>query len=73
MITKIYENVYKIEYTTQEVIGYLIEDNEITMEHAMEQFYMSDTFKKLSDVETEKRKSKQIKFNFIPLCGDYHE
>lgn len=41
-----------IEYTTQEVIGYLIEDNEITMEQAMKQFYMSDTFEKLSDVET---------------------
>lgn len=41
-----------IEYTTQEVIGYLIEDNGTTMEQAMEQFYMSDTFEKLSDVET---------------------
>ena len=41
-----------IEYTTQEVIGYLIEDNGVTMEQAMEQFYMSDTFEKLSDVET---------------------
>ena len=41
-----------IEYTTQEVIGYLIEDNGNTMEQAMEQFYMSDTFEKLSDVET---------------------
>ena len=41
-----------IEYTTQEVIGYLIEDNGITMEQAMEQFYLSDIFEKLSDVET---------------------
>lgn len=41
-----------IEYTTQEVIGYLIEDNGITMEQAMEQFFLSDTFGKLSDVET---------------------
>nr|WP_295305823.1 hypothetical protein [uncultured Blautia sp.] len=41
-----------IEYTTQEVIGYLIEDYGITMEQAMKQFYMSDTFEKLSDVET---------------------
>ncbi len=41
-----------IEYTTQDVIGYLIEDNGITMEQAMEQFYMSDTFEKLSDIET---------------------
>ena len=41
-----------IEYITQEVIGYLIEDNKITMEQTMEMFYMSDTFEKLSDVET---------------------
>ena len=37
-----------IEYTTQDVIGY----HGITMEQAMEQFYMSDIFEKLSDVET---------------------
>ena len=41
-----------IEYTTQEVIGYLIDDNGITMEQALEKFYMSETFEKLSDVET---------------------
>ena len=41
-----------IEYTTQEVVGYLIEDNAITIEQAMEQFCLSDTFEKLSDVET---------------------
>lgn len=41
-----------IEYTTQEVIGYLIEDKGITIEQAMEQFYLSDTFEKLNDVET---------------------
>ena len=41
-----------IEYTTQEVIGYLIEDNGVSIEQAMGQFYLSDTFEKLSDVET---------------------
>ncbi len=41
-----------IEYTTQEVIAYLIEDNNIPMSLAMEQFYMSSTFEKLSDIET---------------------
>lgn len=41
-----------IEYTTQEVIGYLIEDNGFIMDQAMELFYMSNTFEKLSDVET---------------------
>ena len=41
-----------IEYTTQEVIRYLIEDNGISMEQAMEQFYMSEVFEKLHDIET---------------------
>lgn len=41
-----------IEYTTQEVVRYLIEDNGITMEQAMEQFYLSTTFEKLNDIET---------------------
>lgn len=41
-----------IEYTTQEVVRYLIEDNGISMEQAMEQFYMSVVFEKLNDIET---------------------
>lgn len=41
-----------IEYTIQEVIEYFIEDNGVAMEQAMEQFYMSDTFEKLNDIET---------------------
>ena len=41
-----------IEYTTQEVLGYLIEDNGMTIEQAMELFFLSNTFEKLSDVET---------------------
>ena len=41
-----------IEYTTQEVIRYLVEDNGVAMEQAMDQFYMSETFEKLSDIET---------------------
>lgn len=41
-----------IEYTIQEVLRYLIEDHKITMESAMDQFFMSATFEKLSDVET---------------------
>lgn len=41
-----------IEYTTQEVIRYLIEDTGISLEEAMERFYMSETFKKLNDIET---------------------
>lgn len=41
-----------IEYTTQEVVKYIIEDRNITMEEAMEQFFLSKTFEQLSDVET---------------------
>lgn len=41
-----------IEYTTQDVIRYLVEDNGVAMEQAMDQFYMSETFEKLSDIET---------------------
>ncbi len=41
-----------IEYTTQEVIVYLMEDNSFTMEQAMERFYLSETFEKLNDIET---------------------
>ncbi len=41
-----------IEYTTQEVIAYLMEDKQLLMEQAMNDFYMSETFEKLSDIET---------------------
>jgi len=41
-----------IEYTIQEVVRYLIEDDAITMEQALSQFYMSKTFEKLNDIET---------------------
>lgn len=42
-----------IEYTTQDVICYLIEDNGIRIKQAMEQFYLSNTFEKLNDIETD--------------------
>ncbi len=41
-----------IEYTTQEVIQYLIEDNGMPMEQAIEYFFMSETFAKLNDIGT---------------------
>lgn len=41
-----------IEYTIQEVIRYLIEDEGIDMEQAMEKFYMSKLFEKLNDIDT---------------------
>lgn len=41
-----------IEYTTQEVIRYIIEDEGVSMEKAMETFYMSEIFEKLTDIQT---------------------
>ena len=41
-----------IEYTTQDVVRYLMEFDGMTMEDAMEQFYLSWTFEKLNDIET---------------------
>ena len=41
-----------IEYTIQEVVRYLMEDEGVSMEQAMEQFYMSGVFEKLNDIET---------------------
>lgn len=41
-----------IEYTIQEVVRYLMEDESVSMEQAMEQFYMSGVFDKLNDIET---------------------
>lgn len=41
-----------IEYTTQEVIRYLIEDDGCSLEEAMHNFYLSRTFEKLNDIET---------------------
>ena len=47
-----YQQQEMIEYTTQEVVMYLIEDRSISMEAAMEQFFLSDIFEKLNDIET---------------------
>lgn len=41
-----------IEYTTQDVIGYLIEDYGLSMDQAMDRFYKSGTFRHLNDPET---------------------
>lgn len=41
-----------IEYTTQDVVRYLMEFDGMTMEDAIEQFYLSWTFEKLNDIET---------------------
>lgn len=41
-----------IEYTAQEVVRYIMEDEKMSMEEAMERLFMSETFDKLSDIET---------------------
>lgn len=76
-----------IEYTTQEVVRYLIEYNGMTIEEAMEQFYLSWTFEKLNDIETglylegsayiyemlkrEQRKKTEIESVFKGIDGTY--
>lgn len=41
-----------IECTTQDIIAYIIEDEGFDMDKAMDMFYTSKTFEKLTDVET---------------------
>jgi len=41
-----------MEYITQDIILYIIEDREIGLDEALNQFYNSEVFKKLQDVET---------------------
>ena len=43
---------YLVECITQDLIQYLMEDNNITMEEAMDIVYNSKTFEKLNDFET---------------------
>ena len=43
---------YIVECTTQDLIRYLIEDNQITMEEAMDIVYNSKTFEQLYDFRT---------------------
>ncbi len=41
-----------MEYITQDVIAYLMEDQPLDMAEAMRQFYTSETYEKLLDEET---------------------
>jgi len=41
-----------IEYIVQDVIAFIIEDENIELEDAMNQFYNSTVFEKLQDIET---------------------
>lgn len=40
------------EYITQDIIEYIVTDNNIECDKAMELFYNSDVFDRLSDIET---------------------
>lgn len=42
-----------IEYITQDIIAFLVEDCQIDIAEAMKIFYNSETYEKLLDVETE--------------------
>ena len=41
-----------IEFTTQDIVSYLVQDNDISMAEAMRRFYTSTTYEKLEDPET---------------------
>lgn len=41
-----------IEYTLQDIINIIMNEKQIPMETAMDDFYLSQTFEKLLDVET---------------------
>lgn len=43
---------YLVECITQDLIQYLMEDNNISMEEAMDIVYNSKTFEQLNDLET---------------------
>ena len=41
-----------IEYITQDIVSWLMEEENLSMEEALNQFYTSQTFSKLIDQET---------------------
>jgi len=41
-----------IEYIVRDIVGYIMNDDNVKMETAMNLFYNSQTFEKLHDVET---------------------
>ncbi len=41
-----------IEYTVQDIVEYIMEDDKLTMNEAMDGFYPSKTFSELADVGT---------------------
>lgn len=42
-----------MEYVTQDIVAFIMEDEHIPMEVAMRRFYTSQTFLKLTDPQTE--------------------
>ncbi len=40
------------ELVTQEVVGYIVADDDVEYDEAIDRFYTSATFQKLSDAET---------------------
>lgn len=41
-----------IEYNIQDIIGYIVRDQNIEFDRAMDLFYSSETFERLCDTET---------------------
>ena len=41
-----------MEYTTQDVVAWIMDDEKLGMEEALDRFYSSVTFEKLTDEET---------------------
>lgn len=41
-----------VEFNVQDIIDYIMQDNKIDIEEAMNRFYSSTTFDKLQDIET---------------------
>ena len=41
-----------IEYITQDIIAYMLEDTSMAYDEAMRMFYMSKVYAKLTDIET---------------------
>lgn len=41
-----------IEFNIQDIISYIVEDTNVEFDEAMNQFYSSETFDRLQDIET---------------------
>ena len=41
-----------VEYITQDIVARIMEEENLDMSEALHQFFMSDTFQKLTDIET---------------------